>query len=266
MATNRQAAAKSSGAERARKTLGDLIKRASRHRYVDPLREYDACDAEAQRNLFRDLWQAFEPLLQLPAADRRLPTCDRIRRYDEMSHSSEIDSFVDAYEVKEGFQLEWANKDPDPKNELAYDSDSSTSVGWSSYDFYKVPGTSGFIADRSKRGCTPDSCLPHNLISSQLLLYRLITVFGMPPSSEENEVDGYKGIWTYTLHWMMDRRSKKSDNGKKSKLVFSDCKGSFTIHFFGSKKASKSALDMIEWLVSDNVPHTYDGVLAGNQA
>lgn len=266
MATNPQAAAKSSGAERPRKTLGDLITRASRHRYVNPGREYDACDAETQRKLFCDLWWAFEPLLQLPDADQRLPSCGRIRRYDEMSHSSETDSVVDAYGIRDDFQVYWANEDPDLNNNLAHGSDYSTSISWSSYDLSKIPGTPGFIPDRSKLDRTPDSCLPHNLISSQLLLYRLITVFGMPPASKDNEVDGYKGVWTYTLYWMMGRRNRKGGNGEKGKLMFADNKGSFVIVFSGSEKASKSALEMIEWLVSDDVPHTYDGVLAGNQA
>ncbi|KAL6414275.1 hypothetical protein AUP68_00793 [Ilyonectria robusta] len=242
MATNRQAAAKSSGTERPRKTLGHLIKRASRNHHVNPRREYDACDAETQRKLFCDLWWAFEPLLQLPAADQRLPSCDRIRRYDEMSHSSETDSVVDAYGIRDDFQLYWVNEDPDLNNNLAYGSDYSTSIGWSSYDLSKIPGTPGFIPDRSKLDRTPDSCLPHNLISSQLLLYRLITVFGMPPASKDNEVDRYKGVWTYTLYWRMGRRNGKSGNGEKGKLMFADNKGSFVITFPGLRRLASRLL------------------------
>ena len=36
--------------------------------------------------------------------------------------------------------------------------------------------------------------------------------------------------------------------------------------FQGSDEASEAALELVSWLVSDNIPHSYDGVLAGASA
>ena len=263
MAMNRQVAADSSSAESARKTFQHFLQAPDVNISLVP--EYDRSDAETQRYLFLELWREFRSLVHLPAADRRLPHFGRLRRLDQLSDLSDLsdpDGFVDPYDVQDRFLQEWTNEAPDSRNESTHDSDGSPDgVSWGSYDLYTTPGTPGFMAVRDG---LPDGGKPvyaHHLISSQLLLYRLLAVFGMPPSIED-EVDGYKSIWSYMLHWMPGQ----NNNGRKSYFLFSDNKGYFTFHFYGSGEASRSALDLLEWLVSDNVPHPYDGVLAGNQA
>ncbi|KAH6984434.1 hypothetical protein BKA56DRAFT_670949 [Ilyonectria sp. MPI-CAGE-AT-0026] len=261
MATNHQAAGKSSSAEPRRITLQNLILAEYQSPGKDPLFEYDNWDKETQRNVFRDLWWEFAAFLRLPAADRRLPNCGRIRRTIGMAHFSEIDGFANAYGIRDRFRREWATPHPYSENELADDD----SVTWCSGDLYKTPSGLRVIADRRNRHQIPKYCRPETLISSQLLLYRLMAVFDMPVASDQDKVDD-DGVWAYTLHWMMDRHDEKSDTDKISELIFRDSKGTFDIYFSGSEKASKSALEMLDWLLSDNVPHLYDGLLVGNQA
>ena len=277
MATERRAEvadAEPSTAEPPQKTLRDMINRSSEDFGFNPTEYYDACNAETQRELFLGLWREHKPLLRLPTADRVLPTCGRIQRYDEISDPPE--GFADAYEIQDQFLQKWVNGDLSLNNELAHHhgDKSETSythptVRWSSMDIYNTPGTPGFEADRDGHGRMAngiDRCSTFELISSQLLLYRLIAVFGMPSASDKEQIDGYKVIWSYTLHCRPDQDKRNMKKGEKSTILFGDYKGSFMIHFSGSEEASKSALKLFEWLVSDNVPHTYDGVLAGNIA
>ncbi|KAM5347060.1 hypothetical protein ACJ41O_010065 [Fusarium nematophilum] len=260
MAMNPQVAGDPSSAESARKTIQHFL--GEREMDISILAEYDKSDAGMRRLLFLELWRETRQLARLPAADRRLPDCSRLRRFDELSELSDLDSYVDPYDVRDRFMREWTNEAPDSSNESTDDwDDSPPGDSWGCFDIYTTPGTPGFMA---VRGGLPDGgkhLYVHRLISSQLLLYRLITVFGMPPSNED-EIDGYKSVWSYMLHWMPGQ----DNNGGKSYMLFSDYKGSFTFHFCGSEEASRSALDLLEWLVSDTVPHPYDGVLAGNQA
>lgn len=92
-------------------------------------------------------------------------------------------------------------------------------------------------------------------ISSQLLLYRLAVVFGLPPS--DPQTDGYKLGWNVKLVWTGEGDSC---------MNFYDFKGGASGVFRGSKEASDAALELMSWLVSDQVPHSYDGVLAGRIA
>lgn len=71
------------------------------------------------------------------------------------------------------------------------------------------------------------------------------------------QLDTYKQIWGTTLYWRED---------EKSSLTFEDWKGWTQVSFNGREEASKSALKLFEWLLSDNVPHPYDYRLAGRAA
>lgn len=258
MATNSQVAADSSSAESARNMFQKVLKNPYGSSLVP---EYNKSDAETRRHLFLQMWQELGPVLHLPAADRRLPHCGRLRNFDECSNVSDTDSLVDPYDTQDRFRQEWTTDTPDSSDQFRhYSHDASDMVSWGSFDIYTIPGTPGFVAAHHGRPDGGKVVYTHNLISSQLLLYRLIATFGTAPSNEE--VEGYKSIWSYTLHWT----SGQEDNSKKGRFVLSDYKGAFTFHFWGPKEASRSALDLLEWLVSDNVPHPYDGVLAGNQA
>lgn len=92
------------------------------------------------------------------------------------------------------------------------------------------------------------------LISSQLLLYRIITNFGAPPSTRE---DGYKCAWSFTL-------LNKDD--PTCALEICDHKGFTRASFVGGEKASTEALQLLTWLIGENCPHLYDYTLCGRPA
>ncbi|KAH8745558.1 hypothetical protein F5883DRAFT_586889, partial [Diaporthe sp. PMI_573] len=104
--------------------------------------------------------------------------------------------------------------------------------------------------DERRKHAVEKSFFLHQAISSQLLYYRLAVVFGMP---EPVTTDGYKTCWSVVLQF----------RDKTGRLELSDSKGGAWAAFCGSEDASKAALWLLGWIVSDQVPHTYDGVLAG---
>ncbi|KAK7424061.1 hypothetical protein QQX98_000671 [Neonectria punicea] len=278
MAMNPQPAAE------AQTTLRDLINDSGLGYRSNVLEKYDASDVETQRNLFHQLWEEYKPFLRLAAADGRLPACDRVDaetlHYDQISVLETNDSYVDPYEFQNRLVQQWGKPGRDLNDDDTDHSDDDTDdgdddatsdsdepetshVSWSPYGVYTAPGSPTFKAlYRGALGAPSGSCLFSNKISSQLLLYRLIAMFGTPPKlpEEGSNTARYKTIWEYPLHWTADQGRNKST------LWFRDWKGAASVHFSGSEEASEAALKMLEWLVSDNVVHPYDGVLAGNQA
>ena len=97
------------------------------------------------------------------------------------------------------------------------------------------------------------------VISSALALYRLLCLFGKPPVVPK---DAYKTLWEYPLQ---HRESKEY-------LTLLEYKAGFTIntHFSKPEELPESfAFDLIEllnFLVSDQIAHPYDGTLAGTVA
>jgi hypothetical protein len=98
----------------------------------------------------------------------------------------------------------------------------------------------------------------HHLISAQLLLYRLVSVFCLADESQGigPYVEQYKTCWRVRLQHV--------EYG--SELEMHDYKGSVEVFFTGNEKASDEALKLLSWLVSNNVPLAYDGTLAGTRA
>ena len=90
-------------------------------------------------------------------------------------------------------------------------------------------------------------------ISSQLMLYRIIVMFGMIPPEIEGYEDRYKSCWECML--------VHADG--QSRLSLYDYKGWASLKFKGSEAASKDAMDLLNFLCGRGVPHSYDGVLAG---
>ncbi|KAK4210593.1 hypothetical protein QBC37DRAFT_428563 [Rhypophila decipiens] len=235
--------------------------------------EYEKADGETRRHLFRELSAKFLPLIDIPAADRRLAHLDRLQDpihgdgYNSSDEEDDAVSLVDAYQVRDGFRERWTRNEGPSLDSLTLQSPTDDDgVSWGTFDLLTVPGIPGFVAKPNFQ--TPDgvwiegtrSVRVWHLISSQLMLYRLIAVLGMPRGGgAENLDDRYKSIWSYTLYW-------RGGHGEKSELRIYDYKGSMSFHFLGQQEASESALDLLEWLVGDEVPHTYDGVVAGNQA
>lgn len=112
---------------------------------------------------------------------------------------------------------------------------------WDSEDYYKSPGRPVQLS---------------RLISTPLLSYRLTAVFGMPPATDY--LDHYKETWSATLRWKLGEGT--------SYLNFGEHKGAPSFSFYGTQSASKCALKLVKYLASNNVPHPYEYVLAGNIA
>jgi hypothetical protein len=98
-------------------------------------------------------------------------------------------------------------------------------------------------------------------ISSSLLLYRLMCVFGKAPIVPPTE-DIYKSLWAFPL----------SHRSSGEYFTFLDYKGGATVNSFYSQKedlpelVAKDLLELLEFLISDQIAHPYDNVLAGTVA
>lgn len=90
-------------------------------------------------------------------------------------------------------------------------------------------------------------------ISSQLLYYRLATVFGMIPQSVSDQCKCY---WTADL---------LCESGK-GRLCLDEHKGAAGVHFYGNEESSVEALKLLTFFVGNKIPHSYDGILAGTIA
>lgn len=93
-----------------------------------------------------------------------------------------------------------------------------------------------------------------DLISSQLLLYRMTVTFAAPPSTV---TDLYKSDWTFVL-WNCE--------DPICCLEISDNKGWPTASFTGREKANAEALQLLDWLIGNNCVHSYDYTLCGRHA
>ena len=106
----------------------------------------------------------------------------------------------------------------------------------------------------------PDYIGMYHVISSALLLYRLICLYKAEVYTEGPE--GYKCIWWITL--------KHKETGEV--LMFGEWKGAAGIwtRYHNSKELpasyKKDTLNLLNFLVSKTCPHPYDGLVAGSVA
>lgn len=93
-------------------------------------------------------------------------------------------------------------------------------------------------------------------ITSQLLLYRLLATFD---NLNPGENDGFKSCWQVCLQMTVE-------SSNEGILRLADSKGAVTIHFEGTDRASKDAVDLLNYLVSTECVHPYDRLVAGQIA
>lgn len=97
-----------------------------------------------------------------------------------------------------------------------------------------------------------------NLLNSPLLLYRLICIFFAAPTI----MDAYKLIWEYPI--------KHKKTGKE--MFFGEWKGATNFwlpeptHKELNEEFKNDLLELLNFLVSDQIPHPYDGCTAGQIA
>lgn len=98
----------------------------------------------------------------------------------------------------------------------------------------------------------------NRVISAQLLLYRLISVYHRVALVTNGVGQLSNSRWEST--WFL-RLVRVGEEG--SRLEFRDDSGGPCVRFQGSEAGSAEALRLINWLVSDNVPVAPDGTIAG---
>lgn len=220
--------------------------------------------------MYRELWSEYKRLEKLsrlvvnrvPRADRGLMLVDHVKDFEDYDQDNPYESeddgswppvilddgtinihCADGYDLKARFQEEW--------HYLAEPQSSTNPHPDGCYFHPKRNLVTGHM-EKDQLDGEPGHHM-FECISSQLLLYRLIAVFGMPPTTG---ADGYRSIWSAVLEF-------RDEEGCKSLLILRDLKGGADAFYRGSHKGGKSAQQLIEWLLSDNVPHTYDHTLAG---
>ncbi|KAB5526477.1 hypothetical protein GE09DRAFT_1151570 [Coniochaeta sp. 2T2.1] len=212
-------------------------------------------------------------IARMPAADQEVyfghdrRISPRAEPGENSDEREEIDVHkVNGYQVNDYFLNQWELQNEDTQRSYGND-------GQFSCDFnvlYRESQSGEFRlctysthGSNNTSGCTWSRCyeyeekahLPH-LIASSTLLYRLVVAFGLSGWGDD-EVDGYKTVWGVTL--------RKIGHGAGTLRIF-DYKGGATAQFYGDLEACKSALKLVTWLVGDNIPHPYDGILAGRAA
>ena len=180
----------------------------------------------------------------------------------------------DPYLLKATFKNQWRYKDGDDRlrkvsirgkrsressetPELSLEEDSPESnatsdeaIRWA-WDYCHVRDAAGKVHNiddlsyKRKIGC---------LISSSLLLYRLIAIFGAPP---QYETGIHTSIWVIPLYWKDDTECS---------IEFMDHKGYCTVGFEGCQESALSATCLVDWLLSNTVPHPYNYTIAGRSA
>jgi hypothetical protein len=92
-------------------------------------------------------------------------------------------------------------------------------------------------------------------ITASLLLYRIMLVFGIHIGPSE---EGDKIAWKLRLQYRHD-----SDQSQWGVLEFQDTKGCWEVFCGGTKQARDSALELLEWILGNNIAHPYCQTLAG---
>jgi hypothetical protein len=125
---------------------------------------------------------------------------------------------------------------------------------WDTTDVYLLKENGKMYAQpRARRPLRSKIRHMYQTISSQLLFYRLVVLFGMPPPSTRADI--YKTCWAIDI-FLADR----------SQLVFHDFKGCAELFFTGSYEGGISALNLIDLVLDLNFPHVYENVVAGRHA
>lgn len=184
------------------------------------------------------------------------------------------DPNTNGHVMKEKYTTEWRYASPE---DTAYAEMSTHRMAENNFDIMTLLSHGGedssselTICDHAQRKSCGFSYREHHhlyeRISSQLLYYRLASVFGMPPVAE---VDGYKCAWWAHLVFIgPDGKADKDGEFRETGyLSLGDWKVSSTASFQGdSKEVLDKALALMSFLTGLNCPHTYDGIVCGTQA
>ncbi|MCJ1309052.1 hypothetical protein MMC25_002707 [Agyrium rufum] len=196
-----------------------------------------------------------DSFLYTRAARKRIPEPDCYEGQE--GEDVRVDS-QNGHNLISEFPKAWSYASESDADDRSFDR-SDDHVHWGAFDLmYKLPDSDLRVVSRAEQtqaGYTfhDENGLFYNRISSQLLQYRVTVVFGMIP---QDESDGYKCQWLAELIY----------KDGKSRLRLDEHKGSANVHFTGTAEASTEAVRFLNFLTGNNIPHTYDGILAGTVA
>jgi hypothetical protein len=174
-----------------------------------------------------------------------LPVC--------MDKANRIDLQLDPYALQTHFRTRWLVLVDE--RDLVVPWGDLRCTGWSDSDWSVAESgeeTGLSVAAFPIRPLASNRTTLKSLISSSLLLYRIIASFGVPPSTDNGLT-----LWSYTL---------LSCEDSTCQLRVRDHKGWPEAHFRGGEKASTEALQLLEWLIGENCPHPYDYTPCGGSA
>lgn len=144
-----------------------------------------------------------------------------------------------------------------------------------SFDLVRYPDSDGVVFEpmsehrpvvRDGMEHMPDGL--DRLISSQLMLYRLLVTFGGLPQGQR--LDGYKRFWEVTLVLREEADVEEDTSsdavGWVNVLGIYEHKGWVCASFRGTQEGKKKAEGLIDYLIGEKCAHSYDNVLAGRSA
>ena len=231
-----------------------------------PGKDFEALEPVQQKLIFMHLLSERSEYSRALAAERRFQDLKVLMPGTDLSiyrgrHRIEQPENLEDDEGPEGraqqFRAEWSytRKDDSYSGPIViFDSHPTDGeIHWHSYDLYSE-GPESELKVRNQAEMISLATTPiWRRISSQLLLYRLLALFGTPLFLQ---ADGYKSCWGTGL----------VSSDKKSKLTLRDMKGAPSALFKSTEEGSKSALSLLNFLLEVEMPHTYDGTIAGTQA
>jgi len=218
-----------------------------------PYADFAAMEPAHQQRLFKYLRQEYERLLD---EERQLSRIKRLRPYID-SQIFTVDSRAKPGRAEGKGKNEYSQKDSFLDTWTYGDDDDGVTreptTEWNFLDLMsETPAADLQVRPRNGPQCA-DAFRLCDRISSQLLLYRLTAVFGMPP---RKGTDGHRSCWQASL--------RHQDDG--SILFLQDFKGRPDVMFWGSGRGSASALKLLNFLAGPDCPHTYGGIAAGTKA
>ncbi|OCK98522.1 uncharacterized protein K441DRAFT_653738 [Cenococcum geophilum 1.58] len=221
--------------------------------------KFESLEPGQQEALFHTLRIEIARLQEIEKDWCRLTWCPRLdtqihlpsTRIEPGGSEDDADGEDDGYKQMDMFREKWSYSENEHETSTTFKRDTS----WHSYDLHGESADSdlGLCTTHLGRcGCsTPWEFGFSARISSQLLLYRITVIFGMPPPRVS---DGFKVCWEVEL---------KHIDG--SVLRFNDWKGSASTGFNGSTDASSDGLKLLNFLIGLECLHTY-GMRAGIMA
>lgn len=225
---------------------------------------------------------------RMPHADRvvHLSGLDRLGRQDEdHDEDSDFEEAEDPFDQARAFRLVWRYGTEEDNARLEDETKNwaleraGQRIRYSPLDILRysdhLPLRALSYAGKSRpweqlfdKGKKGDNILPKycsDIITSQLMLYRLTVTLGPPPSKfMESMLDGYKCCWNSLL--VLREEADSGEAKIVNHLSIGEHKGSVSVHFSGTKEGSDKMLELLNYLVGDDCAHSYDGVRCGQQA